>query len=131
MAKKSKHKKRLIKQKPPVAKSKVEDNSPLVFPTQIPQEQPQLTNSQKEIRSGRQILLMLSKDFIISIFIIVLGEAIHTLLKNVLSDPKILDMIPIRYVFELANVTFICVFVIIQIREIWKIGGKDEVSKPK
>lgn len=76
---------------------------------------------QKEIKSVGQIISKLSKHFVILIFIIVLAVAMHFLLEHVFGDPKFFDYIPVRWAIDLGDIAIIFTFVIIVIRELWKV----------
>ncbi len=133
MVEESKRRKRPVKEKekPSAAKSKIENDATPTSLTDISQEQLQPTYTQREIGSVRQSLSKLSKHFIILIFVIVLAVAMHFLLKNVFGDPKFFDLIPVRWVIDLGDIAIILTFVIIVIRELWKVDDNDEVNQPK
>jgi hypothetical protein len=85
------------------------------------------TYPQKEIRDVGLSLSKLSKHFIILLFIIGLAVAMHFLLKNVFGDPKFFDLIPVRWVLDLGDIAIIFAFVIIVIRELWKVEDNKDI----
>lgn len=51
----------------------------------------------------------------------------HFLLKNVFGDPKFFDLIPVRWVLDLGDIAIIFAFVIIVIRELWKVEDNKDI----
>lgn len=83
------------------------------------------TYFQKEIKSTGKSLSIIVKHFIIILFFIALGVLMHYLLRNVFDNPKFFDHIPVYWVVDLADIAIIITFVIVVIRELWRLGNDD------